>query len=201
MQLEGLGGFPHPPGMSLNPTEVRRLIQLAREGVRAAALLRTLPPLDPSAEAEPLRQLRASFVSLYREGILRGCIGTFTPAHPLAEEIRWHAMEAASRDYRFPPVEPGELHAIRVELSILTPPRPLRYQRADEILARLRPGVDGVILEKGARRATFLPQVWTKVPEAAMFLEMLCTKAGFAPQAWLVGDMNVYTYQAEVLLE
>jgi AmmeMemoRadiSam system protein A len=116
---------------------------------------------------------------------------------PLADDVREHAVAAAVEDFRFSPVRPDEVSSIEVEISVLTPPRPLRYELVDELLGKLRPGIDGVILESGYHRATFLPQVWDKVPDPEAFLGMLCEKAGLAYDAWRKGDLRVSTYQVE----
>ena len=94
-------------------------------------------------------------------------------------------------------MRPEELAHILVEVSRLTPPRPLDYQTPEELLARLRPHVDGVILGDRSRRATFLPQVWEKIPDPAEFMDNLCYKMGVEPAAWRHKQLQVQTYEVE----
>jgi len=111
--------------------------------------------------------------------------------------VREHAIAAALEDYRFPPVRPEELDRICIEVSVLSQPQPLEYTTPDELLSRLRPHVDGVILQDGLHRATFLPQVWEKIPDPADFLANLCYKMGAAPDLWRRKHLDVFTYQVE----
>ncbi len=173
------------------------LLRLARQALEAAASDRRLPALDAERLPPALRLPGASFVTLTKAGALRGCIGALQATTSLAEDVREHALAAATEDYRFIPVQPDEVGEIEIEVSILTDPQPLAYDRPEDLLRLLRPGLDGVILTSGARRATFLPQVWEKVPDPELFLRMLCEKAGLRPDAWRRGDLQVLTYQVE----
>src|SRR5207253_2069256 len=112
-----------------------------------------------------LCELASSFVTLMRAGQLRGCIGGLTPQEPLWADVCRHAAAAGLDDYRFAPVTPAEVPLIEIEISVLTPPHALVYATPGELLSKLRPEVDGVVLMDGHRRATFLPQVWEHVPE------------------------------------
>jgi AmmeMemoRadiSam system protein A len=112
-------------------------------------------------------------------------------------DVREHAIAAALEDPRFPPVQPKELNQIEVEVSRLTSPRRLEYKDADDLLAKLNPNVDGVILHDGWHRATFLPQVWEKIPDKAEFLDELCYKMGAAPNTWRHKHLEVLIYQVE----
>ena len=127
-----------------------------------------------------LAQAGASFVTLTRSGSLRGCIGSLEAARPLGDDVADNARGAAFRDPRFPALTAAEWPACRVEVSLLSAPRPLRFADEDDLLAQLRAGEDGVILEAGGRRATFLPQVWESLPEPRAFLRELARKAGLA---------------------
>jgi AmmeMemoRadiSam system protein A len=144
-----------------------------------------------------LRENGASFVTLTENGELRGCIGALEPYQSLAEDVREHAVSAALNDYRFPPVRSTELSGIHIEVSRLTAPVPLEYENWKDLLVKLRPGVDGVVLRDGARRATFLPQVWEKIPKAEDFLDNLCYKMGAAPDSWRRKHLEVLVYQVE----
>ncbi len=177
------------------------LLRLAREAIAAAVNSRPLnrPELDrlPDSLARP----GACFVTLTRHGELRGCIGGLEAVLPLAYDVQEHAAQTALYDYRFPSVAPTELDDLEIELSVLTDPEPLAYRDAADLLRRLRPGVDGVILIKGKRRATFLPQVWERVPDTADFLSLLCQKMDVPEDEWRKGTLEVSTYQAEKFTE
>jgi len=182
---------------SLTAEHRSTLLRLAREAVEQAAA--GSPGPSPRLEdlPEALRASRATFVTLTCKGALRGCLGALQASLPLAEDVVVHARAAASEDFRFHPVRPEETPGIDIEISILSDPAPLEYRDAEDLMARLRPGVDGVILVSGLHRATFLPQVWEKVPHASQFLGMLCEKAGLPPAAWRTVHPDVLTYQVE----
>ncbi len=171
------------------------LLRLAREALQLAAEGHELPPIDLSALPTSLREPGASFVTLTKDNALRGCIGALEAKLPLAEDVRQHALAAALYDYRFPKVQPDEVDQIKIEVSILTEPKPLDYKDSEELLSLLRPEMDGVILTDGIRRATFLPQVWKRIPSPTLFLSMLCEKASLAPDAWRKENLQVFVYQ------
>jgi len=181
----------------LTPEEKQTLIKLARQALEHGVRRQPLPPLDPAALTPGLRAEGASFVTLTAGGQLRGCIGALEPYQPLAEDVREHAVAAALEDYRFPQVQEGELADIHIEVSRLTVPVPLEYSGHEDLLAKLRPGVDGVVLRDGFRRATFLPQVWEKVTDKEDFLDQLCYKMGAAPDTWRKKHLDVLIYQVE----
>ncbi len=180
----------------LDPSERRTLLQLARRSVTHAAESEALPPLDIDAYSAALRAEGCAFVTLTRMGALRGCIGGLEVRWPLVEDVWQHAYAAAREDPRFAPVTPAELGETRIEISRLTPSRLLGVP-PDQITTALRPEVDGVIMRRGLLRATFLPQVWEKVPDPVLFLDMLADKAGLPRQAWRRGEVEIQTYQVE----
>ena len=151
---------------------------------------------DPALQA-----LCGTFVTLKIGGQLRGCIGSLAGYEPLVEGVRSNAINAALHDPRFRPLTDQELDRVSIEVSILTTPQPMVYADADELLAKLRPHVDGVTIRKGLARATFLPQVWEQLPDARGFLSQLCLKAGLDGQAWRRGDLEVETYQVQYFEE
>ena len=182
---------------SLSPQERLVLLKLARQAIEEAVQGMPPSPLDLQSLPEALRQPGASFVTLTQYGELRGCIGTLEAYQPLVEDVREHAAGAALQDYRFPPVIEAEIKDLEIEISRLTAPKPLRYKTPQELLERLRPGEDGVILRDGLRRATFLPQVWGKLPDPADFLDHLCAKMGNSPNVWRYHPLQVFIYQVE----
>jgi len=181
----------------LTPEEKHVLLQIARRSLELAVRGEKLPPLDETALTPHLKESGASFVTLTVHGDLRGCIGALEPYQPLAMDVREHAIAAALEDPRFPRVQPKELPQIDIEVSRLTVPHRLEYKDADDLLAKLNPDVDGVILRDGWRRATFLPQVWEKIPDKAEFLAELCYKMGAAPNIWKQKHLEVLIYQVE----
>jgi uncharacterized protein len=181
----------------LTDSEKRKLLGLAREALEHAVSGRKPPALDQNELTPNLTEAGASFVTLMINGELRGCIGALEAYQPLAEDVREHAAAAALEDPRFPPVDQGELSRIRLEISRLTAPQPLEYSSADDLIKKLKPHVDGVILRNGRRRATFLPQVWEKIPDPVEFLERLCQKMGMHATAWRTIPMDVLVYQVE----
>jgi len=183
----------------LTDVEKQTLLRLAREAMRFACSARgqKLPPLDKTLLTPALLEQGASFVTLTVDGDLRGCIGTLEAYQPLVDDVREHAIAAALEDPRFRPVVEGELDRISIEVSRLTPPRLLEYSTSEDLIARLRPHVDGVILKGDFRRATFLPQVWEKIPAPMEFLDHLCVKMGAKPGLWRNTKLQVHVYQVE----
>ncbi|MFO1303325.1 MAG: AmmeMemoRadiSam system protein A [Burkholderiales bacterium] len=165
------------------------LILLARNAIATelrvdAAFAPTPPELDRPG---------ATFVTLRAQGELRGCIGSLEAWRPLAEDVRANAIAAAFRDPRFPPLSRGEFTAIAIEVSLLHPAEPVPAEHERALLAALRPGVDGLVLECARRRATFLPQVWEQIPDARDFVRALKRKAGLPEDFWSE-DVRVSRY-------
>lgn len=181
----------------LTDDEKKTLLHLARTALECGVRGDVPTPLDPTGLTPLLRAEGATFVTLTERGQLRGCIGALQPYQSLAEDVCEHAVAAALQDYRFPPVQPDELPRIEIEVSRLTAPQPLVYHSPDELLARLRMGVDGVVLQDGPRRATFLPQVWEKIPDKAEFMSQLCAKMGAGHDLWRHKPLEVFIYQVE----
>ena len=181
----------------LTPEERNTLLRLAREAMEHGVRDEPLPALDESMLSAKLREDGASFVTLTVRGELRGCIGALEPYQPLAQDVREHAVAAALEDPRFPPVSERELSGIQIEVSRLTRPVPLEYKDANDLLSKLRPHIDGVILRDSFHRATFLPQVWEKIPGTAEFLNNLCYKMGVSDNTWRIKHLEVLVYQVE----
>jgi hypothetical protein len=185
--------------MSTGLTDGERgiLLRVAREAIEFVVRGGKLPPLDLQSLPLTLRENGASFVTLTLHDDLRGCIGALEAYQPLAEDVREHAVAAALDDPRFPPVSISELDRIKIEVSRLTAPHEVEYTSSEDLLRKLRPHVDGVILKHGPRRATFLPQVWEKIPDPAEFLNQLCHKMGARASLWRDTKLQVYLYQVE----
>jgi AmmeMemoRadiSam system protein A len=140
---------------------------------------------------------RATFVTLTIQGQLRGCIGTLSPTDPLAESVRRNAVHAGFQDPRFAPLTVEELDQVRIEVSILTEPQPLHYSDAEDLVQKLRPHHDGVIIRQGFASATFLPQVWDQLPKTESFLDHLCLKAGLPRNAWKRSKLDLAIYHVQ----
>lgn len=152
---------------------------------------------EPGAAEHPaLAEQGASFVTLMRDGSLRGCIGTLEAHRSLAADVRANAVAAALRDPRFAPMRAVEFHATVIEVSVLGPARPLEASAQAEVLAQIRPGEDGLVIAWQGRRATFLPQVWETLPDPVDFLRELKRKARLPADFW-APDMLVSTYRVE----
>ncbi|MGR9093179.1 MAG: AmmeMemoRadiSam system protein A [Gammaproteobacteria bacterium] len=190
----------HSPSVEFNAGARDRLLTLARASIAHGCAGSAMPAEHAhlvAALGEPaFAQARNCFVTLLRDGALRGCIGSLSPSRPLAEDVARNAHSAAFRDPRFTAVTATELPHIEVQLSILSPQQPLAVASESELLNVLEPFVDGLTLEDGANRATFLPKVWEQLPDPAAFLQQLKAKAGLAPGHWST-TMRFWRYHAE----
>ena len=148
-----------------------------------------------------LNMRRGTFVTLKIDHQLRGCIGNLSPDRKLIDSIKENAISAAFRDPRFRPLSRDELDRVDIEISLLTEPQPLAYTDGKDLIAKLRPHIDGVILRKGPYSSTFLPQVWEQLPDPEMFLDHLCLKAGLPAKAWRQPGLEVMTYQVQYFEE
>jgi hypothetical protein len=178
----------------LAPADGQRLLAIARASLAHGLRHGTALPLDAAAESPALRGPGASFVTLRtaaRE--LRGCIGTLEAVRALAADVADNAYRAAFRDPRFPPLGPREAAAIELSLSLLGAPERVAARSEAELVSQLQPGRDGVILALGARRATFLPEVWEALPAPAAFLDALRRKAGL-PSGFWSDRLEVFRY-------
>lgn len=180
----------------LTRDELDRLAEIAREAVVSAARDKARYDPVPSDEPSALRAPGAIFVTLKRGGTLRGCIGTMTPHLPLALAAADRARAAAFDDPRFAPVRAAELSGLTVEVSVLSPMEPFTVGGYDELIATLRPGIDGLLVEAGHSRATFLPAVWEELPDPASFVAALWRKAGLPARAW-PERLETFRYQAQ----
>jgi len=185
--------------MSLATPERRELLRLARTSIDSSLALGgsagPAPYTAPSLPAE-LTARRSSFVTLRRGDELRGCCGTLDAPRPLAEDVWRNAWAAAFSDYRFGPLTAAEWPQISLHLSLLTQPELLDVTTEEQLLARLRPAVDGLILEGDSARATFLPAVWEQIPEPAQFVKQLKLKAGW-PGGYWSSRVRAYRYATE----
>lgn len=183
---------------SLSFGERRQLLSLAQESIRYGLQHRDQMPIDISAFSPVLQALGASFVTLKSGSDLRGCIGSILAARPLALDVTSNAYAAAFRDPRFRPLALTEFDGLTIHVSLLSPLEPLQFTSQEDLLAQLRPGVDGILIEEGARRGTFLPAVWESLPDPGDFLRHLKLKAGLPPGYWSL-SLRAYRYTVEPL--
>jgi len=188
------------PG-KLTIEEKNTLLRIARRAMCEAVQNEVLTPLHMDNLSPNLQKNGASFVTLTINGDLRGCIGALEAYQPLALDVQEHAIAAALQDYRFPTVTPAELESIHMEISWLSEAVDLVYKEPLDLPNLLHPGVDGVILQDGFRKATFLPQVWQQLPDPVVFLGHLCNKMGAASDLWQKRLVKVKTYQVEEFSE
>lgn len=177
-------------GDAFTDREQKLLLRLARESLEAS--VRGKGTAVPESLPDKFKEHRGCFVTLTKNGQLRGCIGYIEPIKPLTQAVLENAGNAALRDPRFPAVTVDELDDITVEVSVLTRPQPLPYSDAQDLLDKLEPGRDGVILEKGGHHSTFLPQVWEQLPDKKTFLEHLSVKGGMPRDGWKTADVKTY---------
>lgn len=170
--------------IDLTEEEKQQLRETARQSIDYG--LKHDQPLPVTVEdySPLLQQQAATFVTLNLYGQLRGCIGTLQAYQPLIKDVAQHAYDAAFRDRRFSPVTEREAPDLDIHISILTPDEPIEAESEAELLSRLRPGIDGLILKDGLHQATFLPSVWEQLPEPEEFLAHLKIKAGLARNHW-----------------
>lgn len=179
---------------SLTDEQQQHLLNVASNAIETGL---GLVPTHPAKRFDDvLRRPRASFVTLYTHGDLRGCIGTLLAVRPLDEDVAANARAAAFEDPRFPPVSAQELPELTLTLSLLTDPQPMSFASETDLLNQLRPGVDGLILSAAGRRGTFLPAVWDTLPEPRDFLRQLKRKAGLPADYW-GDDVRLERYGAE----
>ena len=160
------------------------LVTIARSGIGAELGMRCDMAPDAMLVHPALASPGATFVTLFRHGMLRGCIGTLEARRPLGADVRANAIAAAFADPRFPRLGADEFADTSVEVSLLSAPEPVTARDERSLLDRLRPGIDGVVIEHAGKRATFLPQVWESLPEPADFLAGLKRKAALPSDFW-----------------
>ncbi len=181
----------------INQADQKTLLKIARNALENSVGGQVLSEINLNELSPALQANGASFVTLTKNGGLRGCIGTLEAYQPLAEDVQEHAVAAAMQDPRFPIVQPQECRMIDIEVSILTPKVPLQYSGSQDLIDKIRPGIDGVVLQNGFRKATFLPQVWEKLPDPAEFLSHLCMKMGAPSGLWRKKHLQVFLYQVQ----
>ena len=185
----------------LTEEEGRYLLSFARKTIEQKIFNLGAQLELESFDSNTFSEKRGTFVTLTIDGGLRGCIGNIVPQESLLDGVKANAINAAFRDPRFEPLSEKEWEKVKIEISILTDPKPLDYSNRKDLLEKMRPGTDGVILKKGYNQSTFLPQVWEQLPEKKEFLTHLCLKAGLDGNEWEKEKLEVLTYQVQAFEE
>jgi AmmeMemoRadiSam system protein A len=185
----------------LNDKEGTYLLEVARKTIEQELSGKKTAGISETLDSTRLEEKRGTFVTLTINKNLRGCIGHILPQESVLEGIKENAINAAFKDPRFPKLSLRELPDVKIEISILSNPAPLAYSGADDLLQKIRPGIDGVIIKKGFYQAVFLPQVWEQLPDKKEFFTHLCYKAGLDGDEWKKGNLEVYTYQVQAFEE
>jgi AmmeMemoRadiSam system protein A len=197
-------GDPENKCGEISKEQGRKLLVLARDTIAQRLAMKPQPTPEEISllfDDPDLQQKRGTFVTLKENGQLRGCIGSLADFETIFDGVQRNALNAAFHDTRFTPVQLSELDKIVVEVSILTKPQVMAYEDAADLVAKLRPGIDGVIIRKGQLSATFLPQVWEQLPRPEDFLRHLCLKALLPADAWRNGELEVSVYQVQYFEE
>ncbi len=184
---------------ALSSDQGRYLLKLARDAIKL--YVREGKRLEPQTNDPMLKENKGVFVTLEKNGQLRGCIGHLEGMQPLYIDVRDNAINAAFHDPRFKPVDVSELADIEIEVSVLTVPELVVADSPEAYLEKIRPGSDGIILECGGRSATYLPQVWETLPGKEEFLSSLCMKAGLSGDCWREPEARIYKYQVVAFKE
>lgn len=177
------------------------LLSLARQALETFVKDgKTIHPQESQLDDE-VKQQGATFVTLHKNGQLRGCIGALSAYQPIYQDVIEHAIAAGTQDFRFPSMGEHELNQLHYEISILSTPEPLQYASAEDLLKKLKPGIHGVVISSGFQRATFLPQVWNSLPKKEDFLSHLCRKMGVRDNDWRTHQYDVAVYQVQEFAE
>lgn len=174
----------------------QHLLEVAHDSIAHGLRHGCALPVDAHTYPEALRAPRATFVTLHEDGELRGCIGTLEAHRPLVVDVADNAFSAAFRDPRFEPLRSEELSRLDIRISILGLPQPMTFRDEADLLAQLRPGIDGLILTASGHRGTFLPSVWESLPRPEDFLRHLKRKAGLPAHYWSP-EIRLQRYTAE----
>ncbi len=181
---------------TLSKPDRAALLEVARASIQHGLRHGQVLEVEPADYPVTLRPPRATFVTLETGGQLRGCIGALVARQPLVRDVAAHAFAAAFEDPRFPELREDEFPKLDIHISVLSPPEPLSFSSEDELLAQLRPGVDGLIIQFRHYRATFLPAVWEQLPDPYVFLAQLKQKAGLPLDFWSP-ELSAERYTAE----
>ena len=183
---------------ALGNEDRQTLLEVARNAISYELYQYVAIDIDPNAYSPSLREMRATFVTIQIEGKLRGCIGTLEMRRSLVMDVARNAGAAAFADPRFERLTRAEFDLIDIHISILSPVETVVFDGESDIVSKVRPNIDGLILSDGPHRGTFLPEVWEKIPDPSQFIEQLKMKAGLAPDYWS-DSIQVERYTTETI--
>jgi uncharacterized protein len=180
-----------------------RILQIAHSSIQLFLIRQKFVLPSDWKDDFALFEKRGTFVTLTKNDSLRGCIGSILPRQPLWEDVAENAVHAAFHDPRFDPMQDFEVPKIRIEVSVLTVPIHVKYSSFHELEQNIKPLIDGVIIQSGNAKATFLPQVWEDLPDINGFFKHLCIKAGLPDNYFLTNfnELKIDTYQAEIITQ
>lgn len=180
--------------IKLSIEDQQSCLQVARESIIHGLQHATALKIDSKNYSRDLQQNLASFVTLHKKGVLRGCIGALEAYQPLINDVAEHAYSAAFQDPRFPALQENEYDQLEIEISVLSKPEAMIFESEEDLIKQIRPDVDGLILEHGFNRGTFLPSVWEQLPDKKDFLDHLKMKAGL-PAQWWDDEVKISRYE------
>jgi AmmeMemoRadiSam system protein A len=178
--------------------EKKVLLDLAKSSIEFGLSRRKVMPINLASYSEHLKEERATFVTLEIAHELRGCIGSIKPYRPLIKDVVENAYSAAFQDPRFMPLRQDEFLRVTIHISVLSPMEEMTFQSEDDLIAQLRPNIDGLWLSENGRSATFLPSVWESIESVAEFLRHLKLKAGLPENYWSA-TLRAFRYTAEYI--
>lgn len=181
------------PFTNLSDDDKKTLRQAAQDSIHYGLQHHKPLPISLSDYNEPLTTQGASFVTLNLNHQLRGCIGTLEAYQPLVKDVAHHAFAAAFQDPRFPPLTADEEQHLELHISVLSKPVPIEFSDEEDLLTKIEPGIDGLILEDNYHKGTFLPSVWEQLATPREFLNHLKLKAGLRQDDWSK-DIRIYRY-------
>lgn len=181
------------PSINLSVEDQATALRVAKDSIQQGLTHGSALDVITSDYSQELQQTLACFVTLHKNNQLRGCIGALEAYQPLIDDIAEHAFAAAFQDPRFPSLDQTEFEKISIEISVLSKPESMIFKSEDDLLQQVRPEIDGLILEHGFNRGTFLPSVWQQLPDKKEFLKHLKMKAGL-PAQWWENDVKISRY-------
>lgn len=172
----------------LSDAERRQLVAVAWQSIESGLAYGKPCAVEHGQYSEDLWKVGASFVTLKINASLRGCIGTLDAHRPLIEDVAANAFAAGFLDPRFKPLSRAEVTRINLSVAVLSKSTPIEFATEQELIDQLRPGVDGIVIAQGDKRATFLPAVWEMLPNPTDFIAQLKRKAGIIDSGGLSAD-------------
>ena len=174
----------HMSSIKLTTEDQKICLQIAHQSIKHGLQKGSALQVITGDYSSDLQQNLASFVTLHKNRELRGCIGALEAYQPLINDIAEHAYSAAFQDPRFPALQDNEYEQLEIEISVLGKPEPMTFESEDDLLQQIRPDIDGLIIEYGYNRGTFLPSVWEQLPDKKEFFNHLKMKANLAKDWW-----------------